>query len=65
MILTTNKDLRKLLKEAEEAGWEFTKRERHIKGRHPNGQTATIALTPSDRRALLNIQSYLKVRKSA
>lgn len=64
-MLTTNKDLRKILKEAEANGWVFEKRERHIKGRHPNGQTATIAQTPSDRRALLNIKSHLKVRKVA
>jgi hypothetical protein len=62
-VLTNNKDLKWLLREAEAEGWMFEKRERHIRGKHPNGQTATISISPSDRRALMNIKRDLKVRQ--
>lgn len=60
-MLTSNKDLRKLLKSAEAAGWEFTHKNHHIKGKHPNGKTATISRSPSDGRAIKNIEKDLKV----
>ena len=34
MNLTGNKDLKKLLKEAEDAGWGFSTHRGHIKGKH-------------------------------
>lgn len=61
-MLTSDKKLRKLLKEAEEDGWAFEKRKRHIFGKHPNGQTTTISVSPSDWRVLRNIQHDLKLR---
>ncbi len=61
-MLTSNKELRAILREAESAGWRFDKRKHHIIGKHPNGQTATISITPSDHRAVMNIKSSLKVR---
>jgi predicted RNA binding protein YcfA (HicA-like mRNA interferase family) len=61
-MLTKNKQLREILKTAQGDGWAFEKRKRHIFGRHPNGQTATISATPSDWRVLRNIQHDLKLR---
>jgi predicted RNA binding protein YcfA (HicA-like mRNA interferase family) len=62
MMLTNNKELRKILKEAEEQGWAFSKgRGRHIKGKHTTGKTTTISVSPSDRRVLLNIERDLRV----
>ena len=62
MNLTGNKDLKKLLKEAKDAGWSFSTHRGHIKGKHPNGQTTTISRSPSDWRVLKNIQRDLKLR---
>lgn len=61
-MLTNHKDLKKILREAEINGWVFEKRRTHIKGKHPNGQTVTISISPSDYRALKNIQRDLKLR---
>lgn len=61
-MLTNNRELKKILRDAEGNGWTFEKRTRHIFGKHPNGQTATIAVSPSDRRAYQNILHYLKLR---
>lgn len=60
-MLTNNKDLRKILKDAETQGWVFSKGIRHIKGKHPSGKTTTISVSPSDRRVFLNIQRDLRV----
>ena len=59
-MLTANKELKLLLKDAESRGWVFSKGVRHIKGKHPSGKTATISVSPSDRRALMNIRKDLK-----
>ena len=62
MMLTNNKELKKILKDAEEQGWAFTKgRGRHIKGKHTTGKTTTISVSPSDYRVLMNIQKDLRV----
>jgi hypothetical protein len=63
MRLTNDKSLNALLKDAEQNGWVFTVTSNHIKAKHPSGQTATIAKTPSDFRALKNIRSHLKVKQ--
>ena len=60
-MLTTNKELRKLLKEARAHGWSFTRGRKHIKGVHVSGKTATIAATPSDWAALQNIRKDLQL----
>ena len=61
MMLTNNKELRKILKDAEEQGWAFTKsRGNHIKGKHTTGKTATISVSPSDHRVLMNIERDLR-----
>lgn len=61
-MLTGNKELKKLLKDAELHGWVFIRSKAHIKGRHPSGQTTTISRTPSDWRVIKNIQRDLKIR---
>lgn len=61
-MLTVNKELRNILKNAAAQGWHFEARGSHIKGRHPNGQTTTISRTPSDGRAIKNIQRDLKIK---
>lgn len=60
-MLTNNKDLKKILKDAETQGWVFSKGIRHIKGKHPSGKTTTISVSPSDYRVLKNIQRDLRV----
>jgi len=61
MMLTNNKELKKILKDAAEQGWAFSKgRGSHIKGKHPTGKTTTISVSPSDHRVLMNIQKDLR-----
>jgi predicted RNA binding protein YcfA (HicA-like mRNA interferase family) len=60
-MLTSNKDLKLLLKNAEARGWVFSKGVRHIKGKHPSGKTTTISVSPSDNRALKNIERDLRI----
>ena len=62
MKLSSNKDLNRLLKSAQEQGWEFTHKNNHIKGRNLNGQTTTISRTPSDGRAFKNIMNDLRLK---
>ena len=59
-MLTTNKDLRKILKEAEHRGWGFTSTKNHIRGAHVSGRIVVISKTPSDYRVLKNITKDLK-----
>lgn len=58
-MLTNHKELREIIREAERAGWAFDKHRGHIKGRHPDGRTTTVAVSPSDYRAVRNIRKYL------
>lgn len=61
-MLTNHKELKKILKDAEEQGWAFTRgRGNHIKGKHTTGKTTTISVSPSDYRVLKNIQKDLRV----
>ena len=65
-LITSNKELRLVIKEAEGNGWAFTKTRKHIKGLHKaTGQTTTISQTPSDGRALENIKRWLRIREAA
>lgn len=60
MQLTADKDLRRILREAEEIGWTFTKHRRHIRGKHADGvRMTTISVSPSDYRAVRNIRKFL------
>jgi len=59
MKISANKDLRRILKDAEDRGWEFKLANHHIKGQHTSGKTVTISRSPSDWRALLNIRRDL------
>jgi predicted RNA binding protein YcfA (HicA-like mRNA interferase family) len=61
-MLTNNKELRRIIKEAEQRGWTFKRsgRGNHIKGIHPMGKTTTISISPSDGRAYLNIVKDLR-----
>lgn len=52
-MLTGNKDLRRLLARASDAGWRFERKNRHIKGRHPDGRTSTVSVSPGGSRYLL------------
>lgn len=61
-MLTGNKQLKEILRNAEKEGWVFERRKRHIFGKHPNGQTATISVSPSDWRVTRNIERDLKLR---
>ena len=61
-MLTNNKDLRSILKSAVQQGWQFDRHRNHIKGKHPDGMTATISASPSDSRALKNILKDLRTK---
>ena len=60
-MLTNHKELRKVLKGAEEQGWAFIRGKSHIKGTHFSGKTATVSVSPSDNRAINNIIKDLKL----
>ena len=63
--ITSHKDLRLLLAEAEKAGWQFSKGRKHIKGIHTESrQTITIGQTPGDRKAVEQVKKYLKIRET-
>jgi len=57
-VLTTNKNLRHILKKAVDAGWSFKRGKKHIKGRRGN-EVVTLSATPSDVRCLKNIEKDL------
>jgi hypothetical protein len=59
-MITTNKDLRRLLEDAEKEGWKFKANRNHIKGKHIGGATITMSRTPSDYRAVRNIKRDFK-----
>ena len=62
MKMTASKEVRKLMKLAERAGWEFENRTNHIMGKHSDGKrTTTISRSASDHRALMNIKKDLGV----
>jgi predicted RNA binding protein YcfA (HicA-like mRNA interferase family) len=58
-MITSHKELRKILKEAEASGWQFKLGGRHIKGSHESGRRVTVSVTPQDGRALKNIRKDL------
>ena len=60
-MLTNQKDLRKVLKDAERCGWVFSRRNKHIKGVHPSGKIVSLSATPSDYRAIDNISKDLRL----
>jgi len=60
-MLTNNKELREVLRDAGRYGWVFSKRNKHIKGTHPSGRTATVSVSPGDGRAILNIRRDLRL----
>jgi hypothetical protein len=60
-MLTKDKDVRKLLRQAERAGWEFWPATNgHIRGRHPDSPvTTTLSCKVSDPRSLMNMKKQL------
>ena len=60
-MLTNHKELRNVLKGAEQQGWTFIRGKNHIKGTHSSGKTATVSVSPSDGRAINNIRKDLKL----
>ena len=55
------RDLARLLKDAGKRGWSVERtRSSHWRLRHSSGAQVTTASTPSDRRALLNLQADLR-----
>lgn len=56
------KDVRRIVEELETRGWRIVKN-KHWKAYAPDGSSPVcMAVTPSDRRALLNIRSVLRRR---
>lgn len=59
----TNKDLVVLIKQAEDQGWNVTKRNNgHLKWVSPSGTIVYSAASPSDNRAIKNITRELRIR---
>jgi len=61
-MLTNNKTLKGILKDATQQGWQFDRHKNHIKGKHPDGKTTTISVSPSDKRAFQNILRDLRTK---
>lgn len=61
MIRGINKDVKKLIREAEEKGWRFeSTKAGHIRAKHSDGvRMVFISGTPSDIRAVHNIRKDL------
>lgn len=61
MLRGAPKELRKIIREAEELGWTFQRtKASHIKAKHADGvRMVFISGTPSDYRALMNIKKDL------
>ena len=57
----TNRDLRRIVRDAEARGWtcDLT-RKGHLKLRHPSGAIVIAAWSPSDHRALKNLEARLR-----
>ena len=60
-VLTNNKELKPILKDAIQRGWDFHRGNNHIKGKHPSGKTATVSISPGDKRAFKNIARDLRI----
>ena len=62
-MITSNKDLKKVIKEAESIGWQFKlTKGNHIKAMHPEGGLAIISRSPSDWRAMTKIKFDLRLK---
>jgi hypothetical protein len=57
--MSVRKDLAKMAREYRRSGWVITKGRKHTKWTSPDGQTIFVPSTPSDQRALLNIQAQI------
>lgn len=56
-----NKELKQIVEAAKERGWVELPHNKHLKFRlRGEGETVFIAKTPSDRRALLNIEARFR-----
>lgn len=55
-----NKELKQLQEKYEPRGWLFVKGRKHTKAVFENGRVVFMASTPSDMRAIKNIESALK-----
>ncbi len=53
-------DVKKILKSLAQKGWNITAGRNSYKCHHPKGDIVFIALTPSDQRAIQNIEGYIK-----
>ena len=59
--MSARKEIKEMIKAARKAGWIVTLTNGgHWKWQNPNGDIFYSALTPSDRRALLNMKAYLR-----
>lgn len=57
----TNRDLRAILVEAEQRGWGVEQtRKGHLKLTHPTGAVVFAASSPSDHRAIKNMEARLR-----
>ena len=60
--MSSNKDFRQLIKQAEEQGWVVTTTNGgHLRWTGPTGRVVFSAFSPSDHRALKNIEKELRV----
>lgn len=55
------RDLHKLIEQVVARGWEVAKTSGgHLRWKHPSGSIVFTSSTPSDRRALKNIETHLR-----
>lgn len=60
MKATRNKDLNKILDRVRKRGATIDSKGPHVKVRFPNGRLVIVGSTPSDHRAILNIERHLR-----
>jgi predicted RNA binding protein YcfA (HicA-like mRNA interferase family) len=60
-VKITNKDLRRLIRDARRRGWHATLTNGgHIRLTHPNGGLVHTSYTPSDHRSIRNLDAQLR-----
>lgn len=61
--MSSNKDFQKLIKEAENQGWEVSRTGGgHLRWMSPEGKVVFSAFSPSDKRALQNTKKELRIK---
>lgn len=58
--MASPKEMRALLRAAEDAGWKVELKRKHYRLQSPEGEIVFLPSTPSDRRSVLNSRAQLR-----